>query len=298
MGNGLTPDEVAAIQPRKLNPNKRKPKKVPEHLKTTRMAKDIKAGAPVPPVPKNKSLAEIVEMDPDDPAFKLQKGRPRTSNDLTPDDIKASKAPVEDAIRADKQKRANKRRAKARKAASTTVAAVEVLHASPTSGPASKYERKKGIYDEDKVVAEGILSLDDWDDEELIRGYRRDRNGKFSNPPKFIPREIQDEIFKRIVARGNKKMQRAYLNVIDGLTDLAENSSSDKVRLDAMRELMNRIVGKVPDRVHVAQEQPWEHFLADSIQPIGDEYEPQPMGPDVDRPALGPGIIDQESEDG
>jgi hypothetical protein len=51
----------------------------------------------------------------------------------------------------------------------------------------------------------------------------------------------------------------------------------------------------VPDRVHVATEQPWEQFLADSIQPVGDEWIPDAKGEDVDRPALPPGDSKQEA---
>ncbi len=242
------------------------------------MAKEIRNGKKVPPRPKGKSLEEITEMDPDDPAFKITPAKPRTTGNIKPGEgkklVDSGEKTWKEVSRADNSGRKNARRARARKAESVTVAAVEVLHQKPG---ATKPNRRKGLYEEDIVVAEGIVSLDDWDDEELIRGYRRGRNGKFGKPPKFIAKEIQQEVFRRIVSRGDKRMRAAYLTSIDELTELAHNSTSDKVKLEAIKELMNRVVGKVPDRVHVAQEQPWEQFLADSIQPVGDEWQPDPM---------------------
>jgi hypothetical protein len=126
------------------------------------------------------------------------------------------------------------------------------------------------VYDEDKVIAEGILSLDDWDDEELIRGYRRSRNGRWGPAPKYIPREVQLEVFRRLVQRGDRKMREAYLKSISNLVDLSEDASSEKVRLDAIKELMNRVVGKVPDRVHIGVEQPYESILADALVPLSE----------------------------
>lgn len=261
---------------RKNSANNKRIKKTAAQLSPgSRIGRQVKKGArKPPPVPKNKSLEEIEEMDPDDPAFKNPEGMKRVVRN--PDDWK-------DMVRADKQRRANERRAKVRKGEAKVVKAVEILE-----NPSTAKERRDGIYDEEKAIAEGILGLDDWDDEELIRGYRRNRNGKFGPPPKAIPREIQMELFRRLVARGDRKLKTAYIKSIEGLIFLSEESSSDKVRLEAIRELMNRVVGKVPDRVHVAQEQPWEQFLADAIvpMPVGDEDDSAPMGEAVDRPAL------------
>jgi hypothetical protein len=290
--NNLDPKAVAEAEPTVMKVNKKKKREVPEHLKGTRMAKPIRNGErSVPAVPKNKSLAEIVEMDPDDPQFKNNPGRGRTTGAITPEQVRKGEVDWHDAAKGNKQRRSNRRRANARKGEAVVVKAVEVLDDDKRTN--SQQRRKKGVYDEDVVIAEGLMNLDDWDDEELIRGYRRSRTGKFGPPPKFIPREIQQEIFRRMISRGDTKMRAAYLGSVEELTDLAHNGSSEKVKLEAIKELMNRVVGKVPDRVHVATEQPWEQFLADSIQPIGDEWMPEPMGPDADVPALPPPTQDQ-----
>lgn len=236
----------------------------------TRIAKDVKEHRRYPPpVPKNKSLEEILEMDPHSPEFRLPHGRPQKWDYDQPNDELSWR----DMVRRDFQKRASDRRARARKHEAVMVKAQEIVN-DPNR------ERKKvgsrspdagiKVYDEERIIAEGIVSLDDWDDEELVRGYRRNRNGKFGTPPKYIPREVQQEAFRRLVQRGERKMRDAYMRVLDELIELAHNASSEKVRLEAQKELMNRVVGKIPDRMMVTHDQPWEGILADSLVPISE----------------------------
>jgi len=224
---------------------------------TSRKVRELNSDKRIKPpkIPKNKSLAEIAAMDPDDPAFKHD-GRPRKVRD---------QGSMADAMQNDRQRRANARRARARKAESTVSKAVEVLETHATSG-----QRRKGIDDEDLVYAEGILNLDDWDNEELIRGFRRNRDGSFGKPPKFISRDLMQQAFRALVARGDGHLKKSYMAAVEELTQLALNARSEKVKLDAIRELMERVVGKVPDRVHVATEEPWETMLADALVPVSE----------------------------
>jgi hypothetical protein len=126
------------------------------------------------------------------------------------------------------------------------------------------------VDDEDRLIAESILDLEDWDNEELIRGYRRNRSGRFGEAPKYISREIQQEAFRRLIGRGERKMKQAYVEAVEALVKLARSADSEKVRLDAIKTLMERVVGKVPDVVQVSREQPWEAMLADAIVPLSE----------------------------
>ena len=53
-----------------------------------------------------------------------------------------------------------------------------------------------------KYVAQaknGQLDVSDWDLEELIRGYRRAKDGSFrGRPPQVVPREVHEELAKRV----------------------------------------------------------------------------------------------------
>lgn len=227
----------------------------------TRIADEVRSNDRLPPpVPKNKSLAEIHAMDPEDPQFRHPQGHPRKwTGDESDDELS-----WRDIIRRNEQlNSSNPQRAKIRKYEAEVMKAKEILE-QPSSG------NDLEVYDEDRALAEGILTFDDWDDEELVRGFRRNRSGNFGRPPKFIPREVQQEAFRRLVHRGEGKLRGAYIKTIDNLIDLAHSSTSDKVRLEAQKELLNRVVGKVPDRMMIATDAPWQDMLADSLVPVAD----------------------------
>jgi hypothetical protein len=255
----VNPTQVKPPRPRTGKAKRRRGRKLAATIPgNTRIADDVKTGGRLPPpVPPGRSLREVVDLDPDDPAFKHKRGRHRKVRD--PNDLR-------DMMAADKQGRMNARRAKARKNEATAVAAAEVME----KHVSRKESKELGVYDEDLAVAQGILDLDDWSNEELIRGYRKNRNGRFGKAPKYIPRELQQEMFRRVVQRGEGSMRKAYLESIERLIDLAQNASSEKVRLEAIKELMNRVVGKIPDIVITGQAKPYEDILADSLVPISD----------------------------
>lgn len=271
--NGLGDLDLAQKEPLIRKRGKPVPRKRKDRLpKSSRQGARANANKHVlpPAVPKNKSLAEIHEMDPDDPAFKHPGGSKRKYEGPV------EEMSLEELVRKDHQDRANGRRARVRKYEAETVKAVEIL-----DKKATKKQTDLDIYDEDLVIAEGILGLEDWDTEELIRGYRRSRSGEFGKPPKFIPREVQQQAFRVLISRGNRKLNQAYIQSVEDLVQLAQSARSEKVKLDAIREIQNRVVGKVPDKVALVQESPYESILADSMVPIS-EVDPLELEVDDD----------------
>ena len=209
-----------------------------------------------PPVVPEGTAAEIKAMDPDDPLFKHPAGAKRKYPDYN--DVDTTQLSWREVVRVEKQKSANNLRAKARK----HEAVVEKVTEEEQPNAA------RNAYAEDVLIADGKLSIDDWDEEELIRGYRRGRNGRFGEPPKYIPREVQQEAFRRLVRLGERRMRQEYLSIVDELINLAtDRTVSDKVRLEAIKEVQNRVVGKTPD-VTVSVEAPWQDMLVDSLIPM------------------------------
>jgi hypothetical protein len=232
----------------------------------TRIGKKVAKGTKlVPPVPENKTLAEIREMPAESVEFRHPQGRPRRWHN--PDgSVKTEPETWRDVIRREHQRYYNEQRDRVRKWEAEVVVAQKVL---------SKRSRdprlpESQVDDEDRLIAESVLDLEDWDNEELIRGYRRNRSGRFGEPPKYISREIQQEAFRRLIGRGERKMKQAYIEAVEQLVKLARSANSEKTRLEAIKVLMERVVGKVPDIVHVSQEAPWEAMLADAIVPLSE----------------------------
>src|SRR5204863_9570106 len=76
----------------------------------------------------------------------------------------------------------------------------EVVHVSPKTAA---------------IVFDGV-SLDDWDDDELLAGRRKNKNGNFTGrPPMLIPIELHRELTKR-------RMQRATAILAYSLIDAAK----------------------------------------------------------------------------
>lgn len=229
--------------------------------KGARKRNDYRTRLPVP-VPKNKSLQEIKDMDPEDPQFRHKYG-PKPNPRIHTDDTKGMS--MTELRNREKAKSVVKQRAKVRKAEAVSAKAMEV----------TRKRRKKDadgniIEDEEMLIAEGVLDLEDWDNEELVRGYRRQRNGRFGTPPKYIPREVQQEALRRLYKRGERKMQEAYMDIVERQISLATGAESEKVMLEAQKAIQERLVGKVPDTIRVGVESPWQDMLADSLIPVGE----------------------------
>lgn len=231
----------------------------------TRIAQDVRAGnRKPPPVPPGKTLKEIQAMDPDDDDFKHKgEGRPRKTEDDRSKNIETGELTWTEAIRAASQDRAQGRRARVRKYEAEIVVATQEYGVHGATKDGVKMDA------EDILVQEQIVTLDEWDNEELARGYKRDRYGDFKAPPKYIPRQVQMEAFKRLIGRGNQNMKEAYIEVLEKMIEMAtDDDIPAKVRLDAQREILDRLVGKVPEHLKVQSDAPWQDFLVDAIDPI------------------------------
>lgn len=95
-----------------------------------------------------------------------------------------------------------------------------------------------------------------WDDEELRRGYRRNKAGVFDerNAPEVIPRAVYNELWRRTIATCNEMMRTAMPEAIAVLIELAKSDKvKDADRIKAIQMIMDRVLGKVPEKVLVAE---------------------------------------------
>lgn len=86
-------------------------------------------------------------------------------------------------------------------------------------------------------IIEGLADLSSWDDEELLRGARRSKNGNFvGKPPNVVPAAIHQERTRRV-------MSKAY--------DLLRESTIDAVEL--LRSVINDDDAPLPERLKAAE---------------------------------------------
>jgi hypothetical protein len=93
-------------------------------------------------------------------------------------------------------------------------------------------------------------SVADWDDEELRRGRRRDRNGKFTGrDPVVIPTAVYREMVRRATRGAEKKMAENLEAAVDTLVAIASSqsdSTEDKDRINAAKIILDRVMGREP----------------------------------------------------
>jgi len=106
--------------------------------------------------------------------------------------------------------------------------------------------------------------LSGWSDEELRRGFRRDRNGGWSGrPPKVVPKRLHDELVKRVTDQAGRELRdnlvgavRLYARVFQ------DNEAPLATRLAAADRIVDRVLGKAPVTVAASVTvQPWMEIL-------------------------------------
>jgi hypothetical protein len=105
------------------------------------------------------------------------------------------------------------------------------------------------------------------DAEELARGQLKDKDGYFrGRPPDFIPRQFLTACQREMIRRFNYKIQANFEAATDELIRLGTSDIMDpKDRVKVLQYLVERVVGKIPDKIEVAVADPWETIIGDIL---------------------------------
>lgn len=120
------------------------------------------------------------------------------------------------------------------------------------------YIRLRGRYAE---FLAGKITVEDLDDEELANGRLKASDGTFrGRPPAVIPGEMVQAMRREWMSRAEAKLRDALMeHGLGTLVELASNEDIDSsVRLRAAQTIIERTMGKVPDKVVLASEDPVE----------------------------------------
>lgn len=113
--------------------------------------------------------------------------------------------------------------------------------------------------------------------EELVRGRLRGSNGKFNGrPPKWVPREFQQACLQELMTRGQELWLGNYIEAIQAMVQIAKGQgvgaqATPGERLKAAQFVIERLEGKVPERLVVSQEQRWQTVLEGIVAEVSDE---------------------------
>lgn len=108
-------------------------------------------------------------------------------------------------------------------------------------------------------ILTGQDDLSDWTDEELRYGRRAGKGECFTGrPPKIVPKAIHDELVRRTLVGANDLMRDHLEEAVRELCAIATSEACEaKDRLRAISMIMDRIMGKSPDKVEISGQSPW-----------------------------------------
>lgn len=103
------------------------------------------------------------------------------------------------------------------------------------------------------AILRGEADLSSWSEEELIRGQKRGRNGRWTGrPPKVIAKAVHDELVKRKLTKAYELLNESIYDAVAVLVDVAKDTEADaSVRIKAATEILNRTIGKPTEKVQV-----------------------------------------------
>lgn len=144
------------------------------------------------------------------------------------------------------------------------------------------------------AILSGAEDLTTWSEEELVRGQKKAKNGRWTGrPPTVVPKAIHDELVKRTLKEAGEKLRSNLVEAITSLTEIAKDPDApETARIQAASIIMDRVMGKAVDRVEITAEMPWmealtegivateEDFL-DALDTTATEHPPQPDDPYV-----------------
>lgn len=127
------------------------------------------------------------------------------------------------------------------------------------------YIRLRGRYAQ---FLSGEITVEDLDDDELAQGRLKSVDGTFrGRPPAVVPGEMVQAMRREWLKRAQNTLAEALMQKgIGTLVELAADSPDDGVRLRAAQAIIERTMGKVPDKIEVAAEDPVETLFRRMLQ--------------------------------
>lgn len=127
----------------------------------------------------------------------------------------------------------------------------------------------------------GELTVHDLDDEEVMRGQIRAKDGSFrGRPPTVVPREFATAIQERQRAIVMEELGAMVLPAMRTLMEIMNKQHpqpGDAARVKAAQLVLERNLGRVPETINLkAEVETWERHMGEVVVEVAyDESEPQ-----------------------
>lgn len=108
--------------------------------------------------------------------------------------------------------------------------------------------------------------------EELVHGKLKDKDGKFrGRPPAWVPAEFHRACIRELMRRGKRLWQESYLDAIETMVKVAKGEVKGVTGADRLRAaqfIVERIEGKVPERLEVVDDSPWQQIIEGIVMEV------------------------------
>jgi hypothetical protein len=121
-------------------------------------------------------------------------------------------------------------------------------------------------------LVEGRIDIEDLDNEELLKGRLKDKDGMFrGRPPKFLPTKLLDAMRKEYYNRVNATLEESLPEVVKVMRGVALDRRADPAtRLRAAIYIYERYHGKIPDKVIVHDGDKVDDIVDDILYDLGE----------------------------
>jgi hypothetical protein len=122
-----------------------------------------------------------------------------------------------------------------------------------------------------RMVVAGEVSLDDWDDEELLHGRRRDKGGAFRGPkPRLLPASVVRELQRRRFAKAHALLADSLVDAVQFLRAVLNDKRAPRsARMKAAKQILDRVLGKPIEQARISFDsdggEPWQRLIAQAI---------------------------------
>lgn len=133
--------------------------------------------------------------------------------------------------------------------------------------------KRIGIGKVNAAILDGTEDLSLWSDEELRRGQRKSKNGRWEGrPPAVVPKKLHDELVKRTLDEAADVLRD---NLVDAVTLLGrvvrDGDASNAERIKAAELIMKHALPKEPLTVKVDLGPTFEDMLVGAVAHVDDE---------------------------
>jgi hypothetical protein len=131
------------------------------------------------------------------------------------------------------------------------------------------------------AILNGTEDLTLWSEEELIRGQKKGKNGRWTGrKPKVVPAAVHQELTRRRMGQAYELLREDLVAAVQVLGQIVrDDDAADRDRIKAAELIMDRVLGKATERVEVKlQPEPWEEVVVAAIVDVPEVIEATVVG--------------------